>query len=56
MEPEVEGTLLVVSRNVAGVCLEQHLGVPRQHGAVDRLHLEHVRGGVIAGLTVDLQQ
>ena len=42
VEPEVEGALLVVTRHVAGVGLEQHLGVPGQHRAVDRLHCEHI--------------
>ena len=54
VEPEVEGAALVVSGHVAGRRLEEHPGVARQHRAVGGLHPQHVRGGVVRGLAVDL--
>ena len=54
VEPEVEGAALVVSGHVAGRRLEEDPGVAPQHRAVGGLHPQHVRGGVVRGLAVDL--
>ena len=56
MEPEVEGTFLIVSGNVVGVGLEQEPGVALQNGTVESFDSQQVGAGVVAGLAVYLRR
>ena len=55
VEPEVEGTFLIVFRNIVGAGLEEDPGVSLQDRTVDCLDCELVRAGVVAGLAVNLR-
>ena len=56
VEPEVEGTFLIVFRNIVGAGLEEDPGVSLQDRTVDSLDCELVRAGVVAGLAVNLRR
>ena len=55
VEPEVEGTFLIVSRNIISAGLEEDPGVSLQDGTVDSFDCQQVRAGVVAGLAVNLR-
>ena len=56
VEPEVEGTFLIVFGNIVSAGLEEDPGVSLQDGTVDSFDCEKVRAGVVAGLTVNLRR
>ena len=55
VEPEVEGTFLIVFRDIVSAGLEEDPGVSLQDGTVDSFDCQQVRAGVVAGLAVDLR-
>ena len=56
VEPEVEGTFLIVLGNIVSAGLEEDPGVALQDWTVDSFDCQQVRAGVVAGLTVDLRR
>ena len=55
VEPEVERTLLIVFRNIAGVGLEENPRVALQDRTVESFDCQLVGAGVIACLAVNLR-
>ena len=56
VEPEVEGTFLIVLGNIVGAGLEEDSGVSLQDWTVDSFDCEQVRAGVVACLAVNLRR
>ena len=56
VEPEVEGTFLIVLGNIVGAGLEEDPGVSLQDWTVDSFDCEQVRAGVVACLAVNLRR
>ena len=56
VEPEVEGTFLIVFGNIVCAGLEEDPGVSLQDWTVDSFDCKQVRAGVVAGLAVNLRR
>ena len=56
VEPEVEGTFLIVLGNIVSARLEEDPGVSLQDWTVDSFDCKQVRAGVVASLAVDLRR
>lgn len=54
VEPEVEGTIFIVSWHIAGIGLEEHLGVSSQHRTVGGLDSQHISRAVVVRYAINL--